>query len=305
MRWSTPAASGVGTLAVVDDRLAGWFDEFLLARRSAKPSRHTERAWRADFAGISRELAQVVGVELEELRLEHVTTRHLRHAFAGFADGHSSASIGRGWSTCNQFLSFLVEEVLAGNPMAAVAKPKVPWRGPKPLQGEGSVERLLAFLANGGRRARDPWPERDLAFIATDLLTGCRLDQLLSLNLGSIDGRPGERRLKVVGKGNKERFLPIEEPLERILDRYLETRRERFPKERHSPTAALFVDRHGNRLRVGGAQYLVEQCFRQAGIGARVPRAPSSTRCGTRSPPGWPKTKPPPRRSSGSWDTRR
>jgi integrase/recombinase XerD len=140
------------------------------------------------------------------------------------------------------------------------------------LQGEDSFERLLGFLANGGRRARDPWPERDLAFIATDLLTGCRLDELLTLNLGSIDGRAGERRLKVVGKGNKERFLPIEEPLERIIDRYLESRRHRFPRERHSPTAPLFVDLRGQRMRVGAAQYLVDQCFRQAGIGASVPR---------------------------------
>jgi site-specific recombinase XerD len=132
--------------------------------------------------------------------------------------------------------------------------------------------RLPVGLPGQRRRARDPWPERDLAFIATDLLTGCRLDELLSLNLGSMDGRSGERRLKVIGKGSKERFLPIEEPLQGIIDRYLETRRERFPKKRHSPTAPLFVDRHGGRLRVGATQYMVEQCFRQAGIGASVPR---------------------------------
>jgi site-specific recombinase XerD len=45
----------------------------------------------------------------------------------------------------------------------------------------------------------------------------------------------------LIGKGNKERFLPIEEPLERILNRYLETRRDRFPKERHSPTDHHFI----------------------------------------------------------------
>lgn len=69
----------------------------------AKPSRHTERAWQADFAGIRTEVA--AAVEEDELGLERLT--------------------------------------------AAVAKPKVP---------EDSVERLIAFLANGG--ARDPWPER-------------------------------------------------------------------------------------------------------------------------------------------------
>jgi len=42
-----------------------------------------------------------------------------------------------------------------------------------------------------------------------------RVGERLSLNLGSIDGRPGERRLKVVGKGCKERFVPIEAPSNR------------------------------------------------------------------------------------------
>jgi hypothetical protein len=167
------------------------------------------------------------------------------------------------------------------------------------LQREDSVERLLGFLANGGRRARDPWPERDLAFIATDLLTGCRLDELLTLNLGSVDGRPGERRLKVVGKGNKERFLPIEEPLERIIDRYLESRRHRFPKERRSPTAPLFVDRHGNRLRPGGRSISSNSASGRPASGPRCRGGRSSTPCGTRSPPGSPKTAPPPRRADG------
>jgi site-specific recombinase XerD len=52
----------------------------------------------------------------------------------------------------------------------------------------------------------------------------------------------------------------------------METWRERFQKARLSPTAPLFVDLRGARLRPGGAQYLVEQCYRQAGIGASVPR---------------------------------
>jgi site-specific recombinase XerD len=60
-----------------------------------------------------------------------------------------------------------------------------------------------------------------------------------------------------VGKGNKERFLPFEEPLERIIDRYLESRRHRLPRERPSPTAPLFVDLRGQRMRPGAAQYLV------------------------------------------------
>ena len=155
--------------------------------------------------------------------------------------------------------------------MGTVAKPKVGRRTPKPLQGDDAPEQLLQTVAAGARPARWPWPERDLAFLATSLLSGLRLSELLSLNVGSIDGRPGERRIKVVGKGRKERTVPIEEPLQHLLDAYLATRRERFPGVKLGPKAPLFVDRRGDRLKRGGAHYLVEKSYQAAGLGSRVP----------------------------------
>jgi integrase/recombinase XerD len=201
-----------------------------------------------------------------------VTPRGLRLAFAGFAENHAASSIARAWSTWNQFYGFLVaEDVVPGNPMAAVAHPKVGRRTPKPLQGEDAPEVLLETVAAGGRPARWPWPERDLAFIAAGLLTGLRLSELIGLNLGAIDGRSGERRITVMGKGRKERTIPIEAPLERVIDEYIETRQARFPGVKLGPKAPLFVDRRGDRLKRGGAHYLVERSYRAAGLANRVP----------------------------------
>jgi site-specific recombinase XerC len=181
-----------------------------------------------------------------------VTAKSLRRAFAAYSDSHAAASIARAWAAWNQFFSFLVaDEVVVGNPMAAVAKPKVPASAPKALQGEGTPERLLEAVAAGERHARHPWPERDLAFIATALLTGLRLSELLSLDLGSIDGREGERRLKVTGKGSKVRFVPIEAPLEAVINHYLSTRKAHGAKGKLAPSSPLFVDGHGERLRAG------------------------------------------------------
>jgi integrase/recombinase XerD len=201
-----------------------------------------------------------------------VTTRRLRLAFARFAETHAAASIARCWSTWNQFYGFLVsEELVAGNPMGAVAKPKVGRRTPKPLQGENAPEELLASVAAGARPGRWPWPERDLAFLATALLTGLRLSELIGLNVGSVDGRPGERRIKVLGKGRKERTVPIEDALHELIERYMATRREEFPGVRLGPRAPLFVDRRGDRIKRGGAHYLVERSYRAAGLASRVP----------------------------------
>ena len=258
----------------VGDAAAGLselFEEFRLARQSAKPSPHSERAARSDFAAIHDRLVEQLGVE--DPTVDDLSPRVLRLAFAAYAVDHAAASIARVWSTWNQFFTFLVaDEIVAGNPMAAVAKPKAPKRAPKPLQGEDAPELLLQATAAGTRAARFPWPERDFAFLATSLLTGLRLSELLALNVGSVDGRAGERRVKVMGKGRKERTVPIEEPLERIIDRYLETRRERFPGVKLGPRAPLFVDRKGSRMREGAARYLVEVSLRHAGLGSRTPQ---------------------------------
>ena len=66
--------------------------------------------------------------------------------------------------------------------------------------------------------------------------------------------------------------MPIEEPLERIIDGHLETRRERFPGVKPGPRAPLFVDRKGSRMREGAARYLVEVSLRHAGLGSRIPQ---------------------------------
>lgn len=258
-------------VAVVETTLAALFEEFQVSRRSAKPSPHSERAARADFVSIHTHLQDIVG--LEEVTLADLNAKGLRLAFARFAENHAAASIARAWSTWNQFFAFLVaDDHLAGNPMEAVARPKSPKRTPKPLQGDDAPELLLRATAAGTRAARFPWPERDLAFLATSLLTGLRLSELLSLNLGSIDGRPGERRIKVMGKGRKERTVPIEDSLDDIIARYLETRNERFPGVKLGPRAPLFVDRKGDRMLEGAARYLVKTSLRHAGLGARVPR---------------------------------
>ena len=256
-----------------DAPLKALFEDFFVARKPLKGSPHTEAAYRSDLAAISACLAADLGTEPDELRLGQLTAKSLRRAFAAYSDNHAAASIARAWAAWNQFFSFLVaDEVVVGNPMAAVAKPKVPARAPKALQGEGTPERLLQAVAGGERPARDPWPERDLAFIATALLTGLRLSELLGLDLGSIDGREGERRLKVAGKGSKVRFVPIEAPLETVITHYFSTRKAHHPKGKLGPSSPLFVDTHGERLRRGGAQYLVRQSYRWAGIGARVPK---------------------------------
>ncbi len=152
-----PAPSLAVADAGADAHLEALFEDFFVARKPLKGSPHTEAAYRGDLAAISAHLAADLGTEPEELRLGQVTAKSLRRAFAAYSDNHAAASIARAWAAWNQFFGFLVaDEVVVGNPMAAVAKPKVPARAPKALQGEGTPERLLQAVAAGERHAAAP-----------------------------------------------------------------------------------------------------------------------------------------------------
>jgi integrase/recombinase XerD len=261
------------TRAAATTPLVALVEDFFVARKPLKGSPHTEAAYRRDLAGVSAHLAAELGAGPGELVLGQLDAKALRRGFASFSEGHAASSIARAWTAWDQFFGFLVaEDVVVGNPMAAVAKPKVPRRAPKALQGEATPERLLESLAAGDHKGGRSWPERDLAFVATALLTGLRLSELLGLDTRSFDGRKGERRLRVLGKGSKVRFVPIEAPLEALIAAYLGSRQARFPAESTTSSSPLFVDRHGERLRRGGAQYLVRSAYRSAGVGARVPK---------------------------------
>lgn len=250
-------------------------EEFLTSRATRKPSPHTLAAYRRDLLALGRLVAEdpTTPLPLAALDIDVLTARPLRAAFARFAAPRAAASISRAWSTWNSFFTFLVAEgVVAGNPMSAVDKPTVPPPPPKPLRGEQTPEQLLSAVAREDPRQRHPWPERDLTVLALALCAGLRLAELLALRVGSLGGRPGERRVEVAGKGGRSRVIPVEPELDRVVTGYLESRRRRFGARTVRRDSALLVDRYGAPLRRGGLQYLVESCYRRAGIVDRVPR---------------------------------
>ncbi len=247
-------------------------EEYLVARMAGKPSPHTVAAYRRDLRGVLECAAQGLGRPEERVGLEELDAQVMRRAFAEFAAERAPSSVVRAWSTWNGFFGFWVSEgALAGNPMQAVRRPRLRQGEPKPLMGEDTPERLLEALAAGCRRARDPWPERDMAVMALALLTGLRSAEMLGLRVESVGGRPGERRVRVVGKGGRTRSLPIEPPLEALLEAYLASREARFGV-RVRGGDPLLVDNRGEGLRRGGLQYLVRQCYKHAGVNDRVAR---------------------------------
>ncbi|WP_432497847.1 tyrosine-type recombinase/integrase [Kineococcus gypseus] len=268
----TPLSSGVPESMSATTELPAAVHAHEVARLPRKDSPHTVAARRRDTAALLPHLHRALGHDSPVVA--DLSTAALRSAFAGFSVDHARSSIARCWSTWSGLCAFLVaERALPANPMAGVHRPRPERQLPKPLRGEDTPEVLLAAVAAGARAARDPWPERDLAVVATLLVTGVRSAELLGLRVGDLAGAEGEQRLRVVGKGNAERSVPVEAALAQLIEAYLRTRRARFPTTRAPGlNAPLFVDTAGTALTRDQLQYLVASCYRAAGIGDRVQR---------------------------------
>lgn len=261
--------------------LDAWFAEFLMHRSTAKPSPHTLKAYRQDFAGICDLLAQQAGVAVGALPIEVITKPAMQQAFAAFAATHEVASIRRCWSTWNTLCDYLFAlDAIVANPMSAVLRPKAPRRIPKALPSD-AVARLIATLQDDDTDGVQPWGERDFAIILTALLTGMRSSELISVNIGDVrgDDAGASRVILVRGKGSKERVATAEPALVAALTGYLESRIARFPgttKHRvpadatawqfFRATDPLFVGADGSRITRGTLQYRVLRAYRRAGI---------------------------------------
>jgi integrase/recombinase XerC len=255
------------TTSSVADAVTAWLTDL----GAAKPSPNTLAGYRRDLTGVAGRLTALEG--LEEAHLDDLVRPALRAAFASWASDHAAASVRRAHSAWSSFFDFLVAEgLLEGNPMAAIPKPKTPTVLPRSIRARDAVARILATASQPDPRARHPWPTRDLAVAATFCVTGIREAEAAGLDLGSLDGEPGARRLDVVGKGGKARPIPIAPLLDAVLADYLAERHARFPREDLDyPATALFVDVRGRRLSVDQIRYLIERLYVRAGIRAHIP----------------------------------
>ena len=252
------------------DAIEAW----LVNLGAAKPAPATLAAYRRDVEGVAARLAALEGFEdVGAVGVSDLSRPALRAAFASWAADHAAASVRRAHSAWSNLFDFLVAEgILDGNPMAAIPKPRTPVVLPRAIRARDAIARLLAAAVEADPRSRHPWPARDLAVIATFCVTGIREAEAVGLDLGSLSGEEGARRLEVVGKGGKARPIPIDPALDSVLAAYQKERAARFPAhDLDHPATPLFVDVRGRRLSVDQVRYLVDRLYVRAGIRAQVP----------------------------------
>ncbi len=171
--------------------------------------------------------------------------------------GRAAATVKRRTAAIRSFYRYLLREGgIESDPTLDLAPPKLPRRLPRVLTVE-EVEQLLA--------APDPSTRegvRDRAMLELMYASGLRVSETVGLDLSDID--LAHELVRCVGKGDKERAVPVGTQAVRALRAYLGQVRSRFIRSR--PTQALFVSRLGGRLTRQGCWKLVRRYARRAGI---------------------------------------
>lgn len=147
------------------------------------------------------------------------------------------------------------------NPAINIESPKPQKTLPKFLSLDESILLLQAVLEDEESNTR----ERDYCILTLFLNCGMRLSELVGIDLNDIDREL--RSLRVIGKGNKERIIYLNEACRTVLRDYIDIRLS--PKYENVKTKALFLSRLNKRISTKTVQWMVYKYLEQAGLEAK------------------------------------
>jgi integrase/recombinase XerC len=237
--------------------LAGRCTEFLRSLSAERNlSEHTIRAYRSDLEGLAEFLGRM-GIT-EPSGVNHLVLR--RWVAQLQLRGYARRSIARRAAACRSFFGWLVERgVLTVSPAAGLATPKLERRLPTILTA-GEVDLLIETPPQD-----EPVGVRDRAIIELLYDTGIRVSELCGIDLDALDRAAG--RVRVLGKGAKERNVPVAPVGMQALERYLAGARSWFVREQ-TPAAdrrAVFLNRRWKRIGTRDVRAMLDRYVRTLG----------------------------------------
>jgi integrase/recombinase XerD len=215
-------------------------------------SPNTLAAYRADLTALERWLDE------RHAGLESARRGDLLEFMASRVQaGAQPRSTARQLSSFRRFYRYLVREgSVREDPTAQIAMPKVGRSLPRSLTEE-EVEALLASPA-----VSDPLGHRDRTMFEVLYATGLRVSELVSLKLTSVN--LGQGVLRIVGKGNRERLIPLGEEAVQWLQQFLQGPRIEILLERQ--TDYLFPTRRGDCMTRQAFWHIIKRHAQKAGI---------------------------------------
>jgi integrase/recombinase XerC len=225
------------------------FEQFLRVERNL--SEQTRRAYLYDLTRFQEHLIVLHGrtPSLEKIQTEAIR-EYLNHL--QIERGYKSTTLARVISSIRGFFDFATDrEAIKSSPAARLRTPKQPKKLPVYLVAQ-EVVRLLEAPPED-----KPAGRRDRAILTALVFTGTRLSEVVGINLKDLDLI--NRTVRVMGKGRKERIIPLNELVCVAINNYLNVRLL-------SDSPALFLNRFGKRLSGRSVENLVRKHALKAGI---------------------------------------
>ncbi len=219
-------------------------------------SEHTVTGYRRDLFEFSRLLG-------EDTALDAVSASHIRSFIVSLHGRNSSGSVARKLSALRTFFRFAVRRgVIKIDPVTGIAGPKVGRFIPVFL----TVDETFALLEAPG--IQDTYMHRDRAILELLYSTGMRVSELVSRDIADLDF--ALEVLRVRGKGNKERLVPVGRPAIEAVNGWLPQRLqlivERAGRGRAVEQEALFLNGRGSRLSARSVERIVQAYGERARI---------------------------------------
>lgn len=231
------------------------FEAYLVARRGHSP--HTVRAYLSDVQDFAAFAAR------NECGLSSVTMATARAWLAEMAEaGRSRATLARRAASLRIFFDWAAETgIVPVSPVARLASVRIPQHLPTVLSVD-ATRRLLETAAQAAADG-DPTALRDLACLELLYATGARVAEVCALDVDHLD--LGERLVRLRGKGDKERVVPLGAPAARALSTWLRDGRPRLVPL-GSPSGALFLGARGGRWGQRQVRAMVHARCTDAGV---------------------------------------
>jgi len=242
-------ATAIGSDAAVEPMIVRFLDAVWMERGL---SPNTLAAYRADLTALARWLRQR-GTALD---------RTARSDLLGFIawrveTGARPRSTARQLSSFRRFFRYLVREgTVKEDPTAQIAMPKIGRSLPRSLT-EAQVDSLL-----GAPQTTDPLGHRDRTMLEVLYATGLRVSELVSLRNSQVNMNQGV--LRIVGKGNRERLIPLGEEAVRWLNDFMRGPRGEILLDRQ--TDHLFPTRRGDRMTRQAFWHIIKRYAKKGGI---------------------------------------
>jgi len=191
--------------------------------------------------------------------LNDITRVHIVHFLHHLKQqGKSSKTLARHVASVRSFHQFLLrEKATEQDPSVHIESPQIEKTLPKVL----NLSEVEALLESPDEDT--PLGIRDRAMLELLYATGIRVSELIQLNLDDLHLTMGF--IRCIGKGNKERIIPIGKTASSVIDKYIKDGRPKL-KSKHNSTEALFLNHHGKRLTRQGFWKILKGLAQKANI---------------------------------------